>query len=151
MVDESLVGKCGLYCGACSIFRAERDNQEWRERIAAKNNCSLEQVRCNGCGSLGSDCWGNECKIVLCTRDKGINFCFECQEYENDICNKLNNLANNYLENGVNLRDNLKNIQDGRAEEWLEESRKKFTCKSCGNPIAVWNTNCHHCGVEIYK
>jgi len=151
MSEGILIGKCGLYCGACTIYRAERDNQEWRGRIAKKNNCSIEQVRCNGCGNLSSECWGNGCKIVLCTREKGVNFCFECQEYKNDNCNKFKRLANDYLEIGVNLKENLLRIQEGNAEEWLQESQKKFTCNACGKPLAMWTTKCHHCGTDISK
>lgn len=39
-------------------------------------------------------------------------------------------------------------IQEGRSEEWLQESQKKFTCKVCGKPLAVWINKCHHCGME---
>lgn len=147
----NLAGKCGLYCGACSIYRSERDDQEWRGRIAEKANCSIEQVRCNGCGDLSSACWGNECRIVLCTRAKGVEFCFECQEYNNDSCDKFKALSMDYLEAGVNLRDNLAQIRDGRVEEFLKESQNRFTCKFCGKPVSVWNTKCHHCGVEMEK
>lgn len=148
MSEGHLIGKCGLYCGACAIYRAERDDQEWRSRIASNNNCSVEQVRCNGCGDLSSECWGNECKIVLCTRAKGVSFCFECVEYQNDSCDKFKSLADDYLTTGVKLRDNLYQIQEGRAEEWLEESKRKFTCNACGKPLAVWTKKCHHCGAE---
>lgn len=151
MCEGNLIGKCGLYCGACVIYRAERDNQEWRGKIADSYKCDIEQVRCNGCGDLSSECWGNECKIVLCTRAKGVNYCSECQEYISDSCNKFKDLCNDYLEAGVNLRDNLVHIQEGRAEEWLQESQRKFACKACGKPLVVWTKKCHHCGVEISK
>lgn len=151
MFEQNLIGKCGLYCGACVIYRAERDNQEWRGRIADSYKCNVEQVRCNGCGDLSTGCWGNGCKIVLCTRAKGVKYCFECQEYSNDSCDKFKDLYNDYLEAGVNLRDNLVNIQEGKAEEWLQESQKKFTCIACGKPLAVWTEKCHHCGVEKNK
>jgi hypothetical protein len=151
MNEKSLVGKCGLYCGACGIYRAQRDSEEWRNRIASNYNCMLEQVCCNGCGDLTSECWGDGCKIVLCTRAKGVSHCFECPEYESGSCEKFEDLSRSYLEAGVDLRDNLVRIKEGKTEEWLEESRKKFTCKSCGSPIAVWNKKCHHCGDEIKK
>jgi len=148
---RSLIGKCGLYCGACVIYRAERDNQEWRSRIADSYNCRTDQVRCNGCGDLTSECWGNGCRIVLCTQARGVNYCFECQEYNKDTCDKFNDLYNDYLQTGVDLKENLSQIKEGRIEEWLNDSKKKFTCKACGNPLAVWTDNCHHCGAEIER
>jgi hypothetical protein len=149
--ERNLVGKCGLYCGACGIYRAQRDSEEWRGRIASKYNCGSDQVRCNGCGDLTSECWGNGCKIVLCTRAKGVDYCHECREYQSDNCEKFRDLSSSYLKAGVDLKNNLTHIKEGRIEEWLQESQKKFTCKSCGKPVAVWNTNCHHCGDEIKR
>ena len=149
MSNMNLVGRCGLYCGACAIYRAERDNQEWRARIAKNYNCTTDQVTCNGCNALTSECLGNGCKIVLCTSAKGINFCFECEEYINETCDKFKDLADDYLNTGVNLRENLMKIKEGKVEEWLQESEKKYTCKVCEKPLAVWTTKCHHCGAEI--
>lgn len=150
MSDLNLVGKCGLYCGACVIYRAERDDQNWRSRIASNCGCTTEQVKCNGCGALGSECWGSGCKIVLCTKAKGYHFCYECDEYQNNVCDKFNKLFINYAEDNVDLRDNLARIQKGEVESWLEESRIRFSCKNCGNPIAAGYKQCHHCrcGIE---
>lgn len=80
---------------------------------------------------------------------KGNKLLYECQEYINDTCDKFKNLADDYLETGVNLRENLLKIKEGKVKEWLQESQKKFTCKVCEKPLAVWTKKCHHCGAEI--
>jgi hypothetical protein len=149
MKTRNLVGKCGLYCGACGIYRACQDSEEWRKDIAEKSNCSPEQVRCNGCGDLTSECWGNGCKIVVCTRAKGYDYCFECPEFQSESCEKFAGLANKYLKAGVDLKDNLSHIKEGKTEQWLGESAKKFSCKACGKPISVWSDECHHCGTKL--
>lgn len=150
MANE-LVGKCGLYCGACAIYRAERDSPQWRAKIAANCECSPEQVRCNGCGNLSPECWGNGCKIVQCSKEKGLNYCYECPEYDADSCEKFRGLADGYLEDGIALRENLLRIKGGKIREWLQESQTKFTCSICGKPLAVGSISCHHCGAEIKK
>lgn len=149
MSSKNLVGKCGLYCGACSIYRAQRDSEEWRKRIAEKSDCSPERVRCNGCGDLGSECWGSGCKIVLCTQAKGYNFCFECPEYESGNCSKYESLAKRYLSTGVDLRKNSARIKEGDADKWLQESEELFKCTACGKPISAWSNECHHCGSQL--
>ncbi|NLM49739.1 MAG: DUF3795 domain-containing protein [Clostridiaceae bacterium] len=141
-----LVGRCGLYCGACVIYRAQRDDQSLRAKIAHRYNCSTDEVRCNGCGALTPGCWGNGCKIFQCTIDMGVNFCFERKKLE--TCGIFNNLAKGYLEDGVDLRKNLQKIKEGKVKEWLTESQKKYTCKECNKPLA-YSSKCHHCGAQI--
>ncbi len=149
MTSSHLVGKCGLYCGACTVYVAQRDSETWRKKIADNSNCTPEQVRCNGCGDLTSDCWGNGCKIVLCTRAKGVSYCYECPEYHQESCEKFSGLCKSYLQAGVDLRKNLSRIQTGETEEWLRESAARFTCQACGKPVSAWFSECHHCGSAL--
>ena len=147
---SELVGRCGLYCGACAIYRAERDNPEYRQRLAARFNCAPEQVRCNGCGALTSNCWGWDCKFVSCLREKGLDFCFDCPEYEGGECEKYEKFALAYLnEDGVDLQANNDMIRSGRMAEWLEESRRRYRCAHCSGPIVAGTKKCHHCGQAV--
>ncbi len=148
-MDISLVGKCGLYCGACSVYRGQRDDDESRNRIARNAKCSEDKVRCNGCGDLTNECWGYGCKLVVCSRTKGLNYCFECIEYQNNACAKHDKLSKAYLEIGVDLRENLRKIESGLTEEWLKESAEKFKCSNCGQPISAWAETCHKCGHNL--
>jgi hypothetical protein len=148
---NSLIGKCGLYCGACTIYRAERDSEELRNKLAKDFNCELGQVRCNGCGSLTVECWGSGCKIVVCAKAKGFDHCFECPEYESGSCEKFESLAGDYLGIGVDLRANPSKIKEGKTSEWLLGSEENFKCKACGKPVCAWFKKCHHCGNEIAR
>ncbi|NIU39053.1 DUF3795 domain-containing protein, partial [Candidatus Bathyarchaeota archaeon] len=78
LVDRNLIGRCGLYCGACGIYRAYRDGGAYRERLASAFKCPPQKVRCQGCQALTPECWGNDCKIVKCLNVKGLQFCYEC-------------------------------------------------------------------------
>lgn len=108
------------------------------EKLAKKLNCSPEKVRCEGCLALTSDCWGNECKILQCLKNKGVEFCYQCNEYEKNSCEKFGKLARGYLDIGVDLRANLERIKKGETEEWLHESAEKHKCPSCGKPLPVY-------------
>jgi hypothetical protein len=150
MTNKNLVGRCGLYCGACTIYRIERDDQEWRKRFAERRNCAVEKVRCNGCGALTPDCWGYNCKFVKCLRGKGYEHCYECPEYETRTCEEFEKFAKSYLkEDGVDLRKNLAMIQAGKIDEWLKLSEELYTCKFCGKPTVAGAKKCHHCKREI--
>jgi len=150
MNKKDLVGRCGLYCGACVIYRAERDDQEWRKRLAERFKCPPEKVRCNGCGALSPECWGFDCKLVKCLNHKGYQFCYQCPAYERRSCEEFEKFSKSYLEeDGVDLRRNLSTIKQGKIEEWVRYSKEFYTCRFCGKPVTTGANKCHHCKKEI--
>jgi len=110
-----------------------------------------KKVRCEGCQALTDECWGNDCKIVQCLKSKGFNFCYECAQFDEDSCDKYNELAQRYLEDNVDVRANLNRIRSGEVEAWLKESRKRFTCPHCGKALPEGSKKCYHCGEEFAK
>lgn len=143
---KAFVGRCGLYCAACCLYRAERDSPQLARRLADQWNVPLEKIHCTGCGDLDSTSWGIECEIVSCQRDKGYNYCFECPDFETNSCANYRKLSEAYLEeDGVDMRASMFLIMEGRVDEWLEESRKKYTCPNCGKPLIAGRHTCHHC------
>lgn len=150
MTNNTLAGRCGLYCGACSIYRAERDDPEYRKRLALRFNCPPEKVRCRGCGDLTPECWGFDCKFVKCLKKKGHKFCFECSDYENRSCEMFEKFSSDYLqEDGVDLRKNLSLIKQGKVDEWLRHSEEFYTCRFCGKPLIAGAKSCRHYKKEI--
>ncbi|MGB9714110.1 MAG: DUF3795 domain-containing protein [Candidatus Bathyarchaeales archaeon] len=154
MTNKSVVGRCGLYCGACSVYRAYKDDGEYLARLAQHYGCPPEKVRCEGCMALTPECWGYGCKIVQCLMDRSLEFCYQCSEYENETCEKFEKLARHYLEDhGVDLRANLRRIRKGETEEWLIESEEKYRCPACGKPLSIiaMKSKCYHCGADLLK
>jgi hypothetical protein len=45
LVNAKLVGRCGLYCGACAIYRAYKDNGEYLAKLA--NTSNSHQKKCD--------------------------------------------------------------------------------------------------------
>ena len=150
MVKTNLVGRCGLYCGACGIYRAYKDGGVYRQRLAENFKCPPENVRCEGCHALTSNCWGNACAIVQCLNEKGMRFCFECADYDNQQCEQFQQLAKRYHDFDVDLRSNLGRIQAGDMDDWLQESNTKFRCPKCEKPLParLLKKNCYHCGTR---
>ena len=152
LVDRNLVGRCGLYCGACVIHRAYKDGGEYLQRVASFFKCPPEKVRCEGCQALTRECWGTGCERVQCLDAKGWSFCFECPEYEKHSCEKFEEFSEGYLkEDGVDLRANLARIKAGDVEAWLEEAEKKFRCPACAKPLSnsAVRKKCYHCGEAL--
>ena len=155
MVDKNLIGRCGLYCGICEIYRAYKDSKELQKELAKKHNCNPEKVRCEGCQAIDvygwslEKEWGSNCRILQCLNARELNFCYECTEYDN--CKRFDKFARICAGLGINLRRNLQMIKEGKAEEWLLEQDKKWRCSKCGNPIIFSYDfkNCHWCGNKL--
>jgi len=153
MANPDLVGRCGLYCGACIIYRAYRDSVELRRRIADREGCKPEEIRCEGCQKAlteGWDVedqpWGKNCRIMRCLEARGLRFCYECDTYPK--CNRFLEIADSSQKRGENLVENLRRIQSGQVEEWLEEEAGRWKCKECGRPITMHLEECHWCGAR---
>ena len=151
MTQEDLVGRCGLYCGACSIYRAYKDDGEYLIRLSKRFKCPPEKVKCEGCQVLAPENWGYDCKIVQCLRARNYEFCFECPKYEAHSCEKYKRLAKGYMEDNVDIRANLEKIKSGKVDEWLRESKKRFKCPNCKKPLPVGAKKCYHCNKEIQQ
>jgi len=149
VAKSDLVGRCGLYCGACSVYRAYRDGGEYLNRLAEHFECPPEKVRCEGCQALTEECWGNDCKIVGCTTAKGFSFCYECAEFDDRSCKIFEELAERYSEDNVDVRANLARIKAGQVEAWLKESAERFRCPYCLKPLPEGSEKCYHCGKEF--
>lgn len=155
MVNKNLIGRCGLYCGICAVYRAYQDSKELQRKLAEKHGCPPEEVRCEGCQVLGTypwiyeKQWGSNCKMVKCLNAKRLTFCFECSDYDN--CPKYTELVESCYGLAMDLRANLQLIQEGKEEEWLLEQDKRWRCPKCGNPIIVSYEfkNCHWCGNKL--
>lgn len=145
MTEPHLVGRCGLYCGACVIYRAYKDNGKYHAELARKIKCRPEKLRCEGCQVLTQECWGNNCEIVQCLKSKGFSFCYECPQFHDKSCGKLEKLAGRYLEVGEDIRANLARIRSGQTEAWLRENKQRFKCPYCGKPLPVGSQECYHC------
>lgn len=152
MGDLSLVGRCGLYCGACHIFRAYKDKGEYLQKAAKFHKLPPEKIKCEGCQALTADCWGSSCKILKCLDAKGFDYCYQCPDYDSRSCEKFEKFAEAYLkEDNVDLRANLERIKAGDYENWLKESEERFRCPKCGKPLSTYSriTECYHCNEKL--
>lgn len=153
MVDYALVGRCGIYCGACGAHRAYKDKRaKFFQQVVEAFEFPTEDVRCEGCHALTPKCAGFKCKVVQCLNSRGFEYCFECPAYESQSCKKYDDMAKKCAEYDVDLRANLDRIKSGDTEAWLKECEQKFRCPKCGKSLPVFGykgTLCYHCGADL--
>ncbi len=151
MADKNLVGRCGLFCGACGIYRGYKDGGTYRKGLADSLKVPQEKIQCNGCQALTAECWGNNCKIVQCLNAKGYKFCNECSDYFTYACKLFEQLYEENLAEGIDLRANLARIKAGGVDAWLNDVEQKYRCPVCRRPIPaqLHPRKCYHCGNDI--
>ena len=152
-LDARLIGKCGIYCGACYVYRAFKDGGKMLDATAQKLGIPREEIKCNGCSGPAEDLWRNcrKCQITACLKEKNLGFCHECPSFELSSCIKYEGLRESCSRRGENTREALLRIKAGDADGWLEEQDQKWRCTACGSPIWWEQETCNHCGQSISK
>lgn len=145
-MKDKLVARCGLYCGACDIYRAGVDEPKLAEAIAKKHGWEPSEIKCGGCVAPSDDCWSNDCKITSCLVDKNMEFCHECEKFENSSCELLEDVALRYKEyTGMDTKANLLLIREIGQEAWLTQMDSKHRCSCCGKPVTASSNKCWTC------
>ncbi len=152
MEDTQLLSRCGIYCGACYVYRAERDCGDFIREVAEWQKVELEQIKCNGCLAPIEEKWPNcqKCYPGKCLQEKGFNFCYECDKFWDYSCEIYKNLEEFCDKRGENIRQNLIKIM-ADALKWLEEQREKWRCDSCGETYSWYDETCHNCGKMLNR
>ncbi|MCX6649387.1 MAG: DUF3795 domain-containing protein [Candidatus Bathyarchaeota archaeon] len=148
MVDARLLSRCGIYCGACFIYRAERDGGALLDEVAKRYNVPKEEIRCNGCSGPHAEQWRNcqGCNLVACQRRRGIGNCAQCEEFE--TCPDYGYLTRFAAYRGEDLMRNLKRIESGDSG-LLEEQERRWRCPRCDAPLMWYDNKCRRCGEKV--
>jgi len=143
---KSLVGYCGLYCGACGIYREriKKAVENLRGIIRAygfdkfaselakwepafQHYAEFENVLdgfvkvfgdCPGCIAGGGD---PNCAVRECCKQKAYTTCAECSEM--DACEKLQRYTQGLK--------GLRRIKTIGLEKWIEEMQEKVDAGYC--------------------
>lgn len=150
MEGEHLVAVCGLYCGACTLYRTRRDNNPQQLEELQRNLSQRGQevtLDCDGClsgGRLTPYC--QECKMRLCAAEKPeVTRCSDCAEFP---CSLINNFNDDGIRHHAEVIDNLRQIQQTGTEVWLKEQQERWSCPQCGTPMDWYARTCFKCEAE---
>ena len=111
---------CGLDCFNCNAFE-ENITDEFKREAATYHKISPDEVPCKGCRAENGKCRyaAFNCATWNCVQEKGVTYCFECNEFP---CGLLAPTAQ-----GANFPHNMKVYNLCRmkllgVDAWTEES-----------------------------
>lgn len=132
--DKWAISVCGLNCAKCDIYEAGHGNEKARDEILdwfRKERSQIlkpEDVRCNGCrGSLKFH-WSSDCKMMLCAKKRGMQYCFQCRDFP---CTLLKEFSSNGISHHKRTVENLKRMKEIGITAWIEEQKGKDKCVFC--------------------
>jgi hypothetical protein len=103
--EEWDISICGLNCARCTIL--------------------TEKKECAGCRGPLDEHWSPGCEFLPCAREKGHDYCFECDEFP---CEKLEAFAADGYEHHHLAVENMKRMREVGLEAWLAEQPKVMFC-----------------------
>ncbi len=132
-MEYVLDGYCGLYCGACPNL------------LGAK--AGLEQNVCFGCKSDINPEWCSNCGLKACAQEKGLDFCYQCDEYP---CAKLEAFKNSQeYPYHQEVYDYMRIIAQEGSASWLEKMKIRWSCPECNEEASWWELSCKKCGHKL--
>jgi predicted RNA-binding Zn-ribbon protein involved in translation (DUF1610 family) len=149
MADARLESRCGIYCGACYIYRAERDGGALLDELSKELGVPRDRIRCNGCSSPHEEQWVNcqDCHFKQCQRRRGIENCAQCGDFE--TCPDYKGAVKFTEYRGENMREGVRRIAAGEGEAWLLEQEQRWSCPECGHSLMWYDNNCRGCGKKV--
>jgi hypothetical protein len=149
MAKMDLVGRCGIYCGACPIYRGTRGDEEAKKFTKDVWKTPSNRMTCDGCHKLGPEAHGVDCPRRKCMDAKNLEYCIECPEYPTGKCENFENMDRYFRNRGESLRANLERITSGEVGVWLAEEAKRNSCTACGVPVFWEEKSCPRCGKPL--
>ena len=144
--DKKLAAVCGLFCPACTLYIGTMEDEPGRlEAVSKVYRTAPEVWECHGCRSEKRSYFcKNKCKMVDCAREKGIDFCVECDEYPCQELKEFKELRPHRIE----LWKNQQRIQDVGYETWYKEMLEHYACPECQTLNSTYDLKCRSCGAE---
>jgi hypothetical protein len=142
--DKNLAAVCGLFCEACSLYIATREDPARLKKLAAQFGISEEEVKCHGCRSEKRGPYCRICHMAPCAASHGVEFCSSCSEYP---CAGLKAFQAE-RPHRIELWQSLEQVRDRGWECWMADMRRHYACSSCGTHNSAYDSKCRKCGAE---
>lgn len=145
-VDLGLVAVCGMYCGACPVYRAWVEQDAPRLQALAKTlRADPATLMCTGCRAPPAFCLTPDCEVKRCAESKELFFCGECDEFP---CEKIKRLE---VRGGrcAAIEENAARLRDVGWYAWLREQDARWRCPSCRAKVGFDEAKCPACGHRL--
>lgn len=143
----ALLGICGVYCGACSTFRAYNDVDKALVEWEVKMGMPRDEIMCKGCYSGVVSEWCLKCDFRRCSEAKGIYYCFDCADFP---CKKLVDFSRSRPHRTLGL-GNLEHLKHSSIPEWLGAQEQRWMCSHCGKKLHWYSEKCPECGKAFFN
>jgi hypothetical protein len=159
-INPSLVGPCGLYCGVCAIYIADRDNNlKLKEKLVnlykggtpgkgtlpGSENLTTADIKCSGCLSDDVFMYCKQCYIKDCTKEKGYTGCHQCNEFP---CHYITDDFPMAVGKKVILRA-IPYWKEFGTEKFIEDEEARYSCPECGNKVFRGVIKCNKCKTKL--
>jgi hypothetical protein len=138
-----MTAPCGLDCFNCHFFLAREDQEAMNtvEKLSEEHKIPFEVMFCNGCRShdgqipLQKHVFGeaHRCAAYECSKEKGVNFCGDCDQFPCDNLHPYADMAGD-LPHNIKVF-NLCLINKMGLKKWAEtkalEVRNNYFKKPC--------------------
>jgi len=135
---------CGLYCGACGAVLADKTGTV--EELAKKWDMKPDQLVCHGCLTETVAVFCRDCTLRACVLEKGVEHCFECDDYP---CDALVAFRNDKASHHSMVLHNSGRMREVGVKQWLEEQKERWSCPGCGRAFSWYETECEACGAAL--
>lgn len=146
-ITREWLAPCGLYCGACGIRHADRENdQRLKEKLAGVYGVKPDEIRCEGCLAQGERVFAycRVCPIKSCAAERGYESCAGCSEFP---CARLDNFPS--PEGKKEILRSIPRWRELGTEKWVEETEQRFRCPHCGGRLFRGARRCRSCKEEV--
>ncbi|MGD9155635.1 MAG: DUF3795 domain-containing protein [Bacillota bacterium] len=128
MNKKDLISPCGLDCFNCPIYEGNIYETSKKD-LAIQTGVPEDVVSCKGCIEQKGHCPGcQDCETYVCVTGKGLQFCYECDDFP---CFKLQPAVDgaNFFPHNMKVY-NLCRMKAIGVEKWAEDEatliRKKY-------------------------
>lgn len=151
--NKDLMAPCGLYCGACGIYMATRDDSAKLQAIMGRlYGPKPEDTACLGCMQQGDEkvhfAYCQICEIRQCVREKDFYSCHQCDDWP---CHHFTEFE---YPIGVRVRERAIPLWKQKAAEfgdeqgsieWARAELERYHCSACGEPLFRGAQRCRAC------
>jgi len=130
---KKIIAPCGIDCFNCEMFE-DNVTEEFQARLSAMTKIPKEKISCEGCND-GNICLflkmqGKRCKTVDCVKEKGVDYCFQCDTFPCEYLMPIADGADKFPQN-IKLY-NLCQMKRIGVDTWAEKAgdiRKTYFTK----------------------
>jgi len=132
--DTWTISVCGLNCAKCDMYEASHGNEKVRDEIVQwfkeKRNKTLqpEQIRCEGCRGPLDAHWSEDCRMLSCATQRGLQYCFQCSDFP---CTKLKDFCSDGVAHHKRTVENLARMKEIGVQAWIAEQKAKGPSVFC--------------------